>query len=75
MFTKKFVKDAGERMIRAFASTLLSLLGVGTTLLGIHWGVFLAAGGGAALVSLLTSIVGSVATNDSTSASVVNTPK
>lgn len=74
MFTMKFWKDAGERAVRAFASTLLSLLGIGTMFLGIHWAAFLAAGGGAAAVSLLTSIVGSVATNDPTTASLVNKP-
>jgi r1t holin len=75
MFTKKFWADASQRAIRAFASTLLSVLGVGTThLLSVPWEGALTAAGGGALVSLLTSIVGSVVTNDPTSASIVNSP-
>jgi len=75
MFTKKFWADAGQRAVRAFASTLLSVLTVGAThLLSVPWEGALTASGGAALVSLLTSIVGSVATNDPTSASIVNSP-
>lgn len=76
MFTVKFWKDAGERAVRAFASALLAVAGVSvTSLASIPWEADLSAAGGAAVISLLTSIVASTTTKDPTTASLVNNAK
>lgn len=58
ILTKAFWTYAGERALKTFAQTALSLLGVGavTGLLGIAWVPLLSAVGLAVLLSVLTSI-------------------
>jgi hypothetical protein len=60
MFTKAFWTYAGERAIKTFSQTALAYLGTGS--LGLFSVDFLALGslaGGAALLSILTSVVSS----------------
>lgn len=59
---KSFLIAAGERAGRAAAAALLSVYVVGGqifSLVGVDWGSSLGVAGGAALVSLLLSVVGS----------------
>lgn len=57
MWTKTFWKDAIERAIKTFAQTLVTLLGAGAVdLLSVDWVSGLSVAGGAALVSVLTSV-------------------
>lgn len=59
---KSFLIAAGERAGRAAAAALMSLWVVGDhvfSLVGVDWGSSLGVAGGAAVVSLLLSVVGS----------------
>jgi predicted phage tail protein len=72
VFTKLFLEDSGERAVKTFAQALLGVLLVqGATIATVHWGTALAAGGTAALISLLTSVVSFTKTG---SASLVEEP-
>ena len=58
MFTKAFWEYAGERAIKTFAQTAIATLGAGTVgLFLIDWATLRSVAGGAALLSLLTSVV------------------
>lgn len=60
MFSRAFWVAAVERAVRAFAASLVSIWAVGSTALDIRaidWGNALSVAGGAALVSLLLSLV------------------
>jgi len=58
MFDLNFWNYAGERAIKTFAQTAIATLGAGTVgLLAIDWVNLLSVAGGAALLSVLTSIV------------------
>lgn len=61
MWDRNFWAQTGERAVRAFASSLLSVWTIGgaTGLLDVHWGAALSVAGGATAVSVLTSIVAS----------------
>jgi hypothetical protein len=60
MFTVAFWKDAAERAIRAASWSLMSLWGAaaGFNLLTVHWQTALGIGSGAAVLSLLASLLG-----------------
>jgi hypothetical protein len=58
IFTTSFWSFAGERAIKTFAQAALATLGTGTIgLLTIDWVNLLSISGGAALLSLLTSVI------------------
>lgn len=58
MLTRSFWVDAGERVVRTVAQTLLALLGTGAVgILAVDWPQMLSVAAGAGLVSLLMSIV------------------
>lgn len=60
MWSRGFWIGTADRAIKAFATTLLLLLGGGQTglnLLAVNWRAALATAGGAALLSVLTSLV------------------
>jgi hypothetical protein len=60
MATSGFWKATAERMLRAFAATLLPLLGAGSvSILDVPWETALGVSGTAAVVSLLASLVAS----------------
>ena len=60
MFTKEFWSYAGERAIKTFAQAAMAYLGTGSVgLLTIDFVTLLSLAGGAALLSLLTSVVSS----------------
>lgn len=74
MFTVKFWRDAGERAIRTFAQAELALIGADSAdLIHIHWAGNLSVAAGAAVLSLLTSIVAS-GVGSSSSASLITPP-
>ena len=57
MWTAAFWKDAGERAVKTFAQAFLALFGAGAVdLLSVDWRADLSVSGGAALLSLLTSL-------------------
>jgi hypothetical protein len=57
MWTKQFWQDAIERSVKTFAQTLAAVLGAGAVdVLAVDWQSALAVSGGAALVSVLTSL-------------------
>lgn len=57
MWTKQFWQDAIERAVKTFAQTLAAVLGAGAVdVLAVDWQSALAVSGGAALVSVLTSL-------------------
>lgn len=57
MWTAQFWKDAGERALKTFAQALIAVLGAGAVdLMSVGWKQDLSVAGGAALLSLLTSI-------------------
>jgi tRNA A37 threonylcarbamoyladenosine dehydratase len=58
MFTSKFWSYAGERAIKTFAQAAIAFLGAGSVgLFAIDWAAMISVAGGAALLSLLTSVV------------------
>lgn len=58
IFTPAFWSFAGERAVKTFAQAALATLGTGTVgLLSIDWLNLLSISGGAALLSVLTSII------------------
>jgi hypothetical protein len=59
MFTKLFVKDAGERAVKTFVQALLALILVGGAFnaFNFDWGNALEISASAAVVSVLTSVV------------------
>lgn len=58
MFTLTFWNYAGERALKTFAQTALAYLGTGTVgLFELDWTGLLSISGGAALLSILTSII------------------
>ncbi|AVD99248.1 holin [Streptomyces phage BillNye] len=73
MFSKVFVKDAAERAVKAFASTILSVLVVGDkafNLVNANWTDALGVGGGAALASVLLSVASYKAGSTGTASAV-----
>ena len=57
MFSKAFALAALERAIKTFAQTLAAVLGIGLTdILAVDWHAALSAAGGAAVLSILSSI-------------------
>lgn len=55
---KQFFADAAERAIKTFAQTLLAYFGAGVLdVLSADWGEALSVGGGAVVLSLLTSLL------------------
>jgi hypothetical protein len=53
-----FFKDAGERALKTFAQSLLSVLAVqGVTITSVNWAVALSVAATATLISVLTSVV------------------
>ena len=76
MFTKLFWIDALERSIKTVAQTLLSLWIVGDVafnLLQVNWEQALGVAAGAAVISLLMSIVSSKVGNTESASLVVET--
>ena len=60
MFTKDFWSYAGERAIKTFSQAAIAYLGTGSVgLLSIDFVTLASLSGGAALLSLLTSVVSS----------------
>lgn len=76
MTTKAFWVAAAERAVRAFAWAVISVLTVADGFNAFHanWGDALGVGLGAAVLSLLASIVGS-RVNDPESPSLVDVPR
>jgi hypothetical protein len=66
MFTRLFWKDVFERSVKTFAQALLALFLVApqTPILAFDWPSALGLGATAAVISLLTSFVSSVGTNN-----------
>lgn len=58
MFTAKFWQYSGERAIKTFAQAAIAFLGTGAVgLFSIDWTSLLSVSGGAAFLSILTSVV------------------
>jgi hypothetical protein len=58
MFSKSFWEYSGERAIKTFAQAAIAFLGAGSVgLFAIDWAAMISVAGGAALLSLLTSVV------------------
>lgn len=58
MFSREFWSYSGERAIKTFAQAAIAALGAGSVgLFSIDWSALLSVAGGAALLSLLTSLV------------------
>ena len=71
MFTGLFWRDTSERATKTFAQTLVVILGVGAVdLMSVGWVQALSVSGGAALLSLLSSIA-SARVGDSDSPSLI----
>jgi hypothetical protein len=66
LFTALFWKDAAERAVKTFARALLALLIVApnTPVIGFDWPTLLFTAATSAVISVLTSIVGGVATKN-----------
>jgi hypothetical protein len=74
VFTRLFWRDAAERAVKTFAQAVLATFGAGALdVLHADWGNALALGGGAAALSVLTSLVSSQV-HDPESASLVDLP-
>lgn len=56
--TKKWIKAALIRAIRTVAQTAVSLIGVGTVMSDVNWGMVLSASLLSGILSILTSISG-----------------
>lgn len=57
MFSREFWQYSGERAIKTFAQAALAYLGTGTVgVLALDWTGLFSIAGGAALLSILTSI-------------------
>lgn len=57
MFTKLFWRDTIERAVKTFAQSALATLGVGAVdVVAVNWVGVLSVGGGAAVISVLTSL-------------------
>lgn len=73
MRTSAFWLDAAERALKTAAQTLLALWGTdGLDLLSVSWGPALSVAGGAALLSVLTSIASSRVGDPGTASVVVS---
>ena len=60
MFTPEFLKDAVERALRTAAQALIAFFGADVTgVLAVDWKAAFSVAAGAAVVSLLTSVVAS----------------
>ncbi|WFG44371.1 holin [Pseudonocardia alni] len=72
LYTAVFWKDAGERAVKTTAQALLSLWLVGGVfdVLAVDWGSALGVAGGAAVISLLTSVVSAPAADRGTASLV-----
>lgn len=58
MFTVKFWQYSGERAVKTFAQAAIAFLGTGAVgLFSIDWVSLLSVSGGAAFLSILTSVV------------------
>lgn len=55
---KKWIKAAGIRAIRTFAQTALGMMTVGQAFVEINWGNIFSVSGVAAVISILTSLLG-----------------
>lgn len=65
MFSRSFWEYAGERAIKTFAQTAIATLGAQSVgLFSIDWSALLSVSGGAALLSLLTSLVAVKSSHD-----------
>lgn len=65
MFSLHFWNYAGERAIKTFAQTALAYLGTGAVgLFAIDFAVLVSLAGGAALLSILTSVVAHTSTTE-----------
>jgi hypothetical protein len=75
MFSKLWLKDAAERAIKTFAQSALATLGLGATdILSTDWVGVLSVGGGAAVVSVLTSLLSASREETVSPASLVEQP-
>lgn len=77
IWTASFWKATGERAIRAFASTLASTWAIGGGILdirGVDWGSALGVAGGAAVVSVVLSLVAGAGVGPAGSPSFVSDP-
>lgn len=54
----KWFKAAGIRALRTFAQTALSMLTIGQAFIDVNWIHILSVSGVAAVISILTSLVG-----------------
>lgn len=58
MFSLEFWQYAGERAIKTFAQAAIAFLGTGAVgLFSIDWASLISVSGGAAFLSILTSVV------------------
>jgi tRNA A37 threonylcarbamoyladenosine dehydratase len=58
LFTSDFWSYSGERSIKTFAQTSIATLGAGSVgLFAVDWVALISVSGGAAFLSILTSIV------------------
>lgn len=71
MFSKLFLIDAAERLVKTFAQAVLAIILVAphTPVIGFDWPTILATGATAAVISLLTSIVSAGVTGNSATVS------
>lgn len=79
LFTTKFWADAAERAIKTVAQSFLALTVVGDqvfNIVNLDWMTALGVSAGAALISIMTSIVSATVTSsDSASLAVKTVPK
>lgn len=75
LYTRIFWIDAFERAVKTIAQTLLSLwaMGQGLDVFTINWKQALGVSLGAAVISLLTSIISAAKNNTDTASLVVDT--
>lgn len=66
MWTAQFWRQVAERAVKTFAQSVVAGLGVGWIgIVEVPWGALLDAGGLAALLSVLTSVVSGTVDNES----------